>query len=93
MAELIMDFLEVCGARIIDFCAALVPDKLPQKKKKTLRVVFAIIAAVMLAVFVVGIVLLIHSEQTIIAGIVLVAVSASFFVACLVKDVTNTVRK
>ena len=93
MAELFMDFLEVLGAKIIDFCAALVPDKLPEKNKKTLRVIFAIIAAVMLAVFVVGIVLLVHSEQTKIAGIVLVAVSASFFAACLIKDVINTVRK
>ncbi len=93
MVELLIDLFDAFGAKLIDFCAAFVPDGMSERKQKTLRVVFTLIALTMAIAFIAGVGLIIHSQKTRTAGIVLLAVSTIYFIACLVKDVIITFRK
>ena len=93
MVEFLIDIFEVFGAKLIDFCAAFVPDGMSERKQKTLRVVFTLIALTMAIAFIVGVGLIIHSQKTRTAGIVLLAVSTVYFIACLVKDIIIILKK
>ena len=84
---------DVFGAKILDFCSAFVSDGMSEKKQKTLRVIFTLIAFVMVLVFIAGVGLIIHSKETRTAGIILLSVSSVYFISCLVKDVIITFRK
>lgn len=92
MIDIVLELLEVGAGKLIDFCASLVPSGLPEKKRKVLRWVFAVVAFVMLALLATGIVLAVDSEKTRTAGIVLIAVSGAYFLICLIVDIVKTVR-
>jgi len=83
---------EVFGAKILDFCAAFVPDGMSEKRQKTLRAIFTLIALAMSFAFIAGVGLILHSKETRTAGIILLSISTVYFIACLVKDVIITFR-
>lgn len=92
MIDIVLELLEAGAGKLIDFCASLVPSGLPEKRRKVLRRVFAVVAFVMLALLATGIVLAVDSEKTRTAGIVLIAVSGAYFLICLIVDIVKTVR-
>ena len=93
MVEFLIDMFEMFGAKIIDFCAAFVPAGMSERKQKTLRIIFTLIALAMAIAFIAGVGLIIHSQKTRSAGIILLSISVLYFIACLVKDVIITFRK
>ncbi len=93
MVEFLIDMFEVFGAKVIDFCSAFVPDGMPERKQKVLRVIFTLIATAMALAFIAGVGLILHSEKTRTVGVILLSVSVLYFAACIVKDVITTMKK